>query len=71
VDTSDAVAQAIPSGSVKGKALADVEPLARTTSATPSTSTLSSIRRVAGPVSFFAEVATFQIVPSGACTTPP
>ena len=26
---------------------------------------------MAGPVSFFLEVATFQIVPSGACTTPP
>ena len=32
---------------------------------------MSSICRVAGPVSFFAEVATFQIVPSGARTTPP
>ena len=30
-----------------------------------------SISRVAGPVFFFLEVATFQIVPSGACTTPP
>ena len=30
-----------------------------------------SISRAAGPVSFFLEVATFQIVPSGACTTPP
>jgi hypothetical protein len=27
---------------------------------------MSSICRVSGPVSFFAEVATFQIVPSGA-----
>ena len=26
---------------------------------------------MAGPVSFFEDVATFQIVPSGACTTPP
>jgi hypothetical protein len=26
---------------------------------------------VAGPVFFFDEVATFQIVPSGACITPP
>ena len=32
---------------------------------------MSSICRVAGPVSFFAEVAIFQIVPSGARTTPP
>jgi hypothetical protein len=27
--------------------------------------------RVAGAVSFLLAVATFQIVPSGACTTPP
>ena len=32
---------------------------------------MSSICRVAGPVFFFADVATFQIVPSGAVTTPP
>ncbi len=32
---------------------------------------MSSICRVAGPVSFFAELATFQIAPSGAWTTPP
>jgi len=30
-----------------------------------------SISRVAGPLSFFLEVAIFQIVPSGAWTTPP
>ena len=30
-----------------------------------------SISRVAGPVSFFVDVARFQIAPSGACTTPP
>ena len=41
------------------------------TSAAPSSSTILSISRVAGPESFFLEVATFQIVPSGACTTPP
>ncbi len=45
--------------------------LVAATSGTPSRSTISSTRRVAGPVSFFAEVATFQIVPSGARTTPP
>ena len=32
---------------------------------------MSSTCRVAGPVSFFDDVATFQIAPSGACTTPP
>jgi hypothetical protein len=32
-------------------------------------STIWSMARAAGPVSFFAEVATFQIVPSGARTT--
>jgi hypothetical protein len=32
---------------------------------------MSSIWRVAGPVFFFDEVATFQIVPSGARTVPP
>ena len=32
---------------------------------------MSSTCRVAGPVSFFADVAIFQIVPSGAQTTPP
>ena len=32
---------------------------------------MSSISRVAGPESFFDDVATFQIVPSGAWTTPP
>ncbi|ADI12754.1 hypothetical protein SBI_09636 [Streptomyces bingchenggensis BCW-1] len=36
------------------------------TSSTPSSRTTSWISRVAGPVSFFAEVAIFQIVPSGA-----
>lgn len=30
-----------------------------------------SISRVSGPLSFRADVATFQIVPSGAWTTPP
>ena len=39
--------------------------------ATPSNSTNSSICRVAGPVSFLFDVATFQIAPSGAWTTPP
>jgi hypothetical protein len=33
-------------------------------------SAISSMDRVAGPVSFFAAVAIFQIVPSGARTTP-
>jgi hypothetical protein len=32
---------------------------------------MSSTCRVAGPVSFLADVAIFQIVPSGARTTPP
>jgi hypothetical protein len=32
---------------------------------------MSSSSRVAGPVSFYEDVATFQIVPSGAWTTPP
>jgi hypothetical protein len=32
---------------------------------------MSSTSRAAGPVSFFADVAIFQMVPSGARTTPP
>jgi hypothetical protein len=32
---------------------------------------MSSISRLAGPVYFFEDVATFQIDPSGARTTPP
>ena len=32
---------------------------------------MSSTSRVAGPVSFFDDVATFQIAPSGARTVPP
>jgi hypothetical protein len=39
-------------------------------SATPRRRAISSISLVAGPVFFFDEVATFQIVPSGARTTP-
>ncbi|MEV4267330.1 hypothetical protein [Kribbella sp. NPDC049584] len=41
------------------------------TSEQPRSSTTESIARVAGPVSFFCDVATFQIVPSGACSVPP
>jgi len=41
------------------------------TSATPSSSATSSTFRVAGPVSFFDDVATYQIAPSGACNEPP
>ncbi|WP_171983406.1 hypothetical protein [Arthrobacter sp. SRS-W-1-2016] len=41
------------------------------TSATAIRSTIFSTSRVAGPLSFFADVATFQIAPSGAWTTPP
>jgi hypothetical protein len=53
------------------QAVVDVEALLALTSSTPSSSTRSSIWRVASPLSFFEEVATFQIVPSGACTTAP
>jgi hypothetical protein len=41
------------------------------TSSTPSSSTTLSICRVAGPESFFEDVAMVQIAPSGACTAPP
>jgi hypothetical protein len=41
------------------------------TSATAIRSTIFSTSRVAGPLSFFADVAPFQIAPSGAWTTPP
>src|SRR5262249_56767861 len=41
------------------------------TFSTPSSSTKSSTSLVAGPVSFFDDVATFQIAPPGSWTTPP
>jgi hypothetical protein len=41
------------------------------TSVTPSRSTTWSICRLAGPAFFLADVATFQIAPSGASTTTP
>ncbi|RCG17572.1 hypothetical protein DQ392_17070 [Streptomyces reniochalinae] len=60
-----AASQLYPSGSVNGPAV-----LPSTTRSDPVPSAATP-RSSAGPVSFFAEVATFQSVPSGAWTTPP
>ena len=53
------------------EAVIHVELPVAATSVAPMRSTISSIFRVAGPVFFFDDVAIFQIVPSGACRTPP
>ncbi|GGU77947.1 hypothetical protein GCM10010275_10750 [Streptomyces litmocidini] len=77
VPESPAVPEPANSTYVRPKPFATVSPcptwnsLVAAMSVVPRRSTTRSTRPVAGPVSLFSEDANFQIVPSGARTTPP